>query len=227
MENENIIDFKTWTVPTKWEDISLKKFQEIERFYENKEEKFDVREVIHIICDKTIDEVNALPSEFLDIILEKLLFLQEQPKIDKPSNKIVIDGEEYIINFQNKLKTGEYLAADMAIKGDKHNYAGILAILCRKEGEIYDSKFENEIVEERIKLFEKQPVTKILPLISFFMNCYMILETPSQLFSKVEEEINLTLNNIETLGKNGEISKHFMRSVMKKLKKLKKSIKFT
>lgn len=224
MDNE-IIDFKEWTVPTKWEDISLKKFQEIERFYENKEEKFDVREVIHIICDKTIDEVNALPSEFLDIILEKLLFLQEQPKIDKPSNKIVIDGEEYIINFQNKLKTGEYLAADMAIKGDKHNYAGILAILCRKEGEIYDSKFENEIVEERIKLFEKQPVTKILPLISFFLNCYMILETPSQLFSKVEEEINLTLNNIETLGKNGAYSTHSIKSLTKKLRKLKKSIK--
>lgn len=219
------IDLGEWIVPTSWEDISLLKYESIERFYADKDEKFDLRQVLHIMCDKTEDEVNALPVEALDIILEKLEFLKTPPKVDKPTNKIEIDGETYQINFQNKLKTGEFVAAEMAMKDNQHNYAALLAILCRKPDEVYDSKFENEILEDRIKLFEQQPITKILPLVSFFLNLWAILEIPTQLSSQVVEEINHTVKHIETLHQNGEVSKRYMKSLTKKLKKLEKSIK--
>lgn len=227
MENENIIDFKNWVIPVSWDEVSLKTYSEIERFYEDKEEKVDIRKIIHILANKTEDEVNELPVEFLEIILNKLSFLQEAPKTEKPTNKIIIDGETYFINFQNKLKTGEYIAADTIIKADKHNYAALMAILCRKEGEIYDSKFENEVVEDRVKLFEKQPITKILAIIGFFLELYLTLEMPTLLSTKIEEEINRIQEHIETLQKNGEVSKRYMKSVTKKLQKLKKSINFT
>lgn len=227
MENENIIDFKNWVIPVSWDEVSLKTYSEIERFYEDKEEKVDIRKIIHILANKTEDEVNELPVEFLEIILNKLSFLQEAPKTEKPTNKIIIDGETYFINFQNKLKTGEYIAADTIIKADKHNYAALMAILCRKEGEIYDSKFENEVVEDRVKLFEKQPITKILAIIGFFLELYLTLEMPTLLSTKIKEEINRIQEHIETLQKNGEVSKRYMKSVTKKLQKLKKSINFT
>ena len=119
---------------------------------------------------------------------------------------------------------GEYIAADTAMKGDKHNYAAFLAILCRKDGELYDSKFENEVLEDRIKLFEKQPVTNVLAIISFFLSLYVTLQMPTLLSSKVMEAIDLTRKDIETLQKNGAVSKRSMKSAMKKLKKLEKSI---
>lgn len=221
---EEIIDFGQWVVPTKWEDITLKQFQEIERFYEDKDKDFDVREVLHIFTNKGVDEINALPLEFLEEIMSKMVFLQEKPEEKKPTNSVEINGERYTIHTENKLKVGEYVGADTAMKGDKHNYAAILAILCRKDGEIYDSKFENEVLEDRIRMWEGVPVTEILPLIGFFIQCYITLQMPTLLSSKVVEAIDLMRRDIENSVKSGELSKRSMKSVMKKLKKLEKSI---
>ena len=224
IKKNNIIDLGSITVPTSWEDVTLAQYQEIEKFYEDKDKKFNVIDVLDIFINKDKDFIMSLPAEFLEIILNKLQFLLTPPTESKPTNKITIDGEEYIINFQNKLRTGEYIAAETILKDDKQNYAALLAILCRKEGEIYDSKFENEIVEERIKLFEQQPITKILPIIGFFLNLYLVLNLPTQLSSKIREEINRTAKDIETLAKNGQVSKRYMKSLTKKLRKLEKSI---
>lgn len=223
MDN-NIIDFGSVTVPTSWNDVTLKMYSDIERYYSDKDKEFNILDVIDILIDKDRDYVMSLPQEFLENILEKLSFLQTSPEEKEPVNYIEIDGERYTVHTENKLKVGEYVAADTAMKGDKHNYAAFLAILCRKDGELYDSKFENEVLEDRIKLFEKQPVTNVLPIISFFLSLYITLQMPTLLSSKVMEAIDLTRKDIETLQKNGAVSKRSMKSAMKKLKKWEKSI---
>lgn len=221
MDNEkDIIDFGSITVPTKWSDLTLKMYQDIEKFYENKDEKFDVRKVVHIMCGLTEDEINALPVEFLEVIMTHLLFLHTKPEEKEPTNKIIINGEEYSINFMEKLKTGEYIAADMAMKSDKHDYASFLAILCRKKGESYDSKFEAELFEERKKMFENQPVTNILPVLGFFLGLYAQLQIPSLLYTKVEEAINLIQQNINNSDKIGVFRRYYMNLRMKRLRKL-------
>lgn len=227
MDKEIIKDFGEITVPTSWDEVTLEQYQKIEQFYEDKDRNFNVLDVIDIFIDRDKDYIMSLPSEFLEIILDKLTFLYELPEKKKPSNKITIDGEDYVINFQNKLKVGEYVASNALLKADKHNYAGLLAILCRKDGEIYDSMFENEILEDRVKLFQKQPITKILPLIGFFLSCFTMLQIPSQLSFQVREGISHIVSNIETLQRNGEISKRSMKRLTKKLQKLQESINFT
>ena len=157
--------------------------------------------------------------------MDKLSFIQESPKEKEPSNKIKVDGETYISNIMEKLRTGEFIAVDSVLKDDKYDYASILAILCRKEGEIYDSKFEAELFEDRREMWERQPITSILPLISFFINCYIMLETPSQVSSLVEVELNRIQKDIETLRKDGALSALSTKLLKRKLKKLKKSIK--
>lgn len=222
---ENKIDFGEITVPSSWNEITLKKYQEIEAFYDESQDNFNVMDVLHIMIDKDIDYINSLPAEFLDIILDKLSFLTEKPDFGEPTNKITINNEIYTVHFENQLKVGEYIAADTILKNDKHNYAALLAILCRKDGEIYDSKFENEVIEDRIKLFENQPVLKVMGLIQFFFLLSNLSSATTLLYSNIEEAINLTQEHIENLRKNGEISRLSMRSAMKKLKKLRKSIK--
>lgn len=217
-------NFGEWNCPESWDDITLKQFQEINQYYADKDKRFDIREVIHILTNKSIDEVNSLPAEFLEVIMDKLSFVTTEPEQKEPTNKIEINGETYQINFMEKLKTGEYVAVEMTTKDDAQNYAGILAILCRKENEIFDSTFENEILPSRVELFENQPITKIIPLISFFMNCYILSVMPSRLSLEVKEAINQERKDIEILHKNGQVSKHTMRSVMKTLKKLEKTI---
>lgn len=227
MENNDIIkDFGQWNVPAKWDDVTLKVYQEIEKYYKGKEERqFDVRDVLHILTKKSEDEINELPAEFLDTILTHLIFLVTTPEVGEPTNKIEIDGVEYKINIMEKLKLGEYVAIDNVLKSDSSDYASILAILCRKEGEIYDSRFEAEEFENRKVMFEKQPVTKILPIIGFFLNLYILSEKHSQLYSLVEEGINLTQQNIDNLEKIGVSKRLSLNWQMKKLRKSLKSIK--
>ena len=226
MQNDSY-NFGDWNVPTSWDGISLKKFQEINKYYSDKDKHFDVREVIHILADKTIDEVNELPAEFLQVIMEKLSFIEKEPEAKEPTNKIEVNNEIYQINFMEKLKTGEYVSVDNILKADKNDYASILAILCRKEGEIYDSKFEAELFEQRKKMFEEQPITKILPIVSFFLNLYILLVIPSQLYSEVEEELNHIQKSIKTSTEIGVFKKRSLNSQVKKLQKLLKSNKNT
>lgn len=225
MDNENVIDLGKWTVPSKWEDVTLKMFQKIEKYYSDKDKDFDVRDVLDIFTDHTRNEIDQLPINFTDKLLNELSFLKEQPKYGDASPKIEIDGEEYCINVMEKLKTGEYVAIDTILKSDPHDYISILAVLCRKNGEIYDSKFEAEVFEDRQKLFAKQSIIKIMPLISFFLNLYILRMTHSQLYSEVEEGLNLIQQNIDNSENLGVFKRRSLNSQMKKLRKLLKSNK--
>ncbi len=223
---ENTIDLGSVKVPSSWNDLTLLQFSKIEEYYSNQEEerKFNVLDVIDILIDKDKDYIMALPSEFLDIILEKLQFLQTAPNYGEPSNKLIINGEEYIVNVQNKLRTGEFIAVDTIMKNDKHNYAAMLAILCRKQSEAYDSKFENEVLEKRIEMFEKIPMMDAMRVITFFLTLWLTLNQVTLLSSEVEEAINHIQKHIEISRKSGDLSLWSMICLKRKLKKLRKSI---
>ena len=225
MDNENVIDFGSWTVPTSWDEITLKQFQEIEKYYSDKDKDFDIREVLHIFTNKTEDEINELPIVFTNELMNKLMFLKDKPKDYEPSNFIEIDGVRYSINVMEKLKTGEFVAIDTILKSDPHDYISIFAVLCRKDGEIYDSKFEAEEFDKRVELMGKQPAIKMLPLIAFFFNLYIVRMTHSQLYSEVEEGLNLIQQNIDSSENLGVFKRHSLNSQMKKLRKLLKSNK--
>lgn len=225
LEEKDVIDFGSWHCPKSWDDVTLEMFQKIEKYYSGKDKDFDVRNVLDIFTDHTRDEIDQLPINFTDKLLNELSFLKEQPKYGDASPKIEIDGEEYCINVMEKLKTGEYVAIDTILKSDPHDYISILAVLCRKNGEIYDSKFEAEVFEDRQKLFAKQSIIKIMPLIAFFFNLYIVRMTHSQLYSEVEEGLNLMEQNIDNSENLGVFKRYSLNSQMKKLRKLLKSNK--
>ena len=219
-------DFGEWKVPSSWDDLTLGKFQELERLYDGDEErKFDVRDVLDLMTDRTKDEINELPIEFTDSLLRKMYWLHEQPQFGKPSNKVTIDGVQYTVHNENEMKFGEYVALDTALKGDKHNYAAMLAILCRKDGEIFDAKFENEILPSRIEFWKNVSVMKVMPIVSFFLELSSMSLQVSQLSLEIQEGINHILKHIETSKRNGVFSALYTKWQVRKLKKLQKSIK--
>ena len=220
-------DFGEWKVPSSWDELTLGKFQELERFYDGdeNERKFDVRDVLDLMTDRTKDEINELPIEFTDSLLRKMYWLHEQPDFGKPSNKVIIDGVQYTVHNENEMKFGEYVALDTAMKGDKHNYAAMLAILCRKEGEIFDAKFENEILPSRIEFWKNVSVMKVMPIVSFFLELSSMSLQVSQLSLEIQEGINHILKHIETSKQNGVFSALYTKWQVRKLKKLQKSIK--
>lgn len=226
MNDENIIiDLGVWNLPKSWDDVTLAKFSNLQRI--KGEGEAQIYDLLQALCDKTKDEVMQLPIEFVEKMLNRMDFIYTTPKIAAPTNKIEIDGQVYQVNYLEKLKAGEYISFDTVIKSDQYNYAAMLAILCRKPDEIYDSKFEAEKFEDREKMFGNQPITKILPIINFFLNLYMVSEMPSHLYSQVEEAINLTRQDIENSPNLGRSRKFFLKWRMKKLQKLLKSSRNT
>ena len=221
-----MVDYGSIIVPISWDELTLKQFSEIERYYaeQGEEKRFNAIDVLHILIGKDKDYIMSLPSEFLDSILKKLSWLQEEPKYGEPTNKIEIDGVEYKVNVENKLKVGEYNSVEMVRKGDPHNYAALLAILCRKDGEIYNSKFENEILPSRIEMWEKQPMMKVMRVVFFFINLFVTLQMNTQLYLEVEGALNHIAKNIETSRKNGGLSVWSTLLLKRKLKKLRKSM---
>lgn len=220
-----IIDLGVWNLPKSWDDVTLAKFSNLQRI--KGEGEAQIYDLLQALCDKTKDEVMQLPIEFVEKMLNRMDFIYTTPEIAAPTNKIEIDGETYMVNYLEKLKAGEYISFDTVIKSDQYNYAAMLAILCRKPDEIYDSKFEAEKFEDREKMFGNQPITKILPIINFFLNLYMVSEMPSHLYSQVEEAINLIQRDIENSPNLGHSRKFFLKWRMKKLQKLLKSSRNT
>ena len=55
-------DFGEWKVPKSWDELTLGKFQELEKLYEEEEgeekSKFDVRDVLDLLTEHTKDEIN-------------------------------------------------------------------------------------------------------------------------------------------------------------------------
>ena len=171
----NDIDFGKIKVPTSWNEVTLKKFQDIERYYSEKsDESFNVLDVIDIMIDKDKDYVMSLPSEFVGIILEKLAFLQQSPVIGEPTNKLTIDGETYQVNVQNQLKTGEYIQTQTLLKSDPHNYAALMAVICRKPGEEYTTQYEAEVLEDIGKLTSQATGSCMIPKL-----CKNVFNVPS------------------------------------------------
>lgn len=220
-----IIDLGVWNLPKSWDDVTLAKFSNLQRI--KGEGEAQIYDLLQALCDKTKDEVMQLPIEFVEKMLNRMDFIYTTPEVAAPTNKIEIDGETYMVNYLEKLKAGEYISFDTVIKSDQYNYAAMLAILCRKPDEIYDSKFEAEKFEDREKMFGNQPITKILPIINFFLNLYMVSEVPSHLYSQVEEAINLTRQDIENSPNLGPFRKFFLKWRVKKLQKLLKSSRNT
>lgn len=207
-------------IPTSWNELKLKTFLKVKELYKD-DKKPSYIEIIAALSDKDEKYIKDMPSIVFEKLTEKLYYLNTELNTE-PSNKIEIEGEIYIINTEEHLKTGEFV--DINMVGD--NIPAILGILCRKENEIYDDDFIAHKLNKRIELFNEQPMTKIQPLIGFFLNLYLLSKTTTQPFLENQiTQLNHILTHTEDSLKHTLGKRRFLNSQMRKLQKLKKSLK--
>lgn len=219
---QNKIDLGEINIPDNWDKINLRTYQKITKSLD--EDKSDITDIISILTDKDKDYINLLPSKFYNIIMDKLNFIKKIPHYDI-SDKIEIDNVEYKISDFNNIKFGEYTDTQLSYQNDKYDFASILAIMCRQKEEQYDQTFINNKFEERKEMFLNQPITKILPLIGFFLTYAQLLRTTSpQFLNQVKQNLNQYADSIEHSSQNGKRSRISTFFLRKKLQKLKKSI---
>lgn len=215
-------DFGEWNVPESWDDITLGQLMELDAL---NEEVPSLTKVVSVLTGKPLDIVEQLPLQFTNSIISKMDFIRERPEIE-PSVSCEIGGERYSVNVTEEMKLLEFVAVEDILKNNKDDAAGILAVVCRKDGEVYDSEFENKVFAERKEMFLDAPCTKVLGVVGFFLLRWSLLNQTSQRYSVMKEEVqNLIAENISLLRKDGGGGVFSMRrSWARKLKRLGKYI---
>lgn len=219
------MDFGKITIPTKWSEVTLKQFQELMKVY-NQEDK-DILDILSIFTQKSKKELRQMPSEFIETMLVHLQFMNTKLEVE-PSSQIDIDGKIYRINYTEKLKFGEFVDVETLIKEDKYNWAAILAMLCRLEGEIYDDDFIADQLDERIKMYESLPIDRALQLINFFLKLklrYITYSLRSLTLKEAREAAESLVQSIRDSLKDGAGTR--LNSIYAKieLRKLEKQLK--
>ena len=219
------MNFGKITVPTKWEEVTLKQFTELLTIYD-KEDK-DILDIISMFTGRSKDELRKYPMDFINEILIHLQFMNTPLNI-KPSNWVEIDGKKYSVNYMEKLKFGEFVDVETIIKDNKYNYPAILGVLCRMEGEVYDDDFIAEKLNDRVKMFEELDMPSAMRLINFFLKLSLrsIAYTQKSLaIQQGKEQAELLAQSIRDSLKDGDLKKLDMIYAKTELRKLEKSLK--
>lgn len=207
-------DFGKITVPTKWEQVTLRQFTDIMRM----ENRNDVRKLLSILTGKDEQYINDLPAEFVESMLKYLTFMKEEPKVT-PKPKI----GKYIVNTMEKMKFGEYVDVNTIVQNDPQNYAAILSVICRKPDEKYDEQYIENLRDKREEYFNSLPITDILPIITFFLELWTLSKQCSQDFlTKQKEMANQLILNIENSLKKQGWSVSAMKSRIVTIRKLRR-----
>lgn len=207
-----------------------------------KDEKYNItdKDILRIFTNFDISKYDILPVELYEAIMSNFSFLVEDMPQTKPSKELYYNDIHFVINDMESLKVKEYEDADMVLRNNQYDYPSLLAILCREckgkktdyvtgqtylINEDYDTEFANHIFDARREMFSKMPITKAMPLISFFL--LKGLESNSHfqnsiqtLAHQLKEVVENMLDSLNNMGSR----KWLYLPQMIKLKKYKKSI---
>ena len=139
-----------------WNNVTTKQYIELLQLY-NKD-------------DLTTGQLTVGIQTILDLKDGSDLSFINEDIPSEPSNIVELNGELYKIDYLKDLKTLEYIDANMTLKEDSYNFGQLLAILCRKDNEVYDDDFIANKLDDRIELFNSASIVKTKPLIDFFVN---------------------------------------------------------
>lgn len=207
-----------------------------------KDEKYTLtdKDILKIFTNFDISKYDILPVELYESIMSNFAFLIEDMPVMKPSKELFYNDIHFVINDMESLKVKEYDSADMVLRNNPYDYPSLLAILCREctgkktdhvtgitylINEDYDTEFANNIFDARREMFAKMPMTKVMPLINFFLLKGLESNNHFQNSLKtialhLKEAVQNMLDSIESKG----LGKWWYLRPMIKLKKYKKYI---
>ena len=262
---ETAYDFGSITVPTKWDEVTLQMLSDYLALSKEKEdalekdkkqamrdktempnekdEKYNItdKDLLKCFTDFDMEKYDILPVELYNSIMSNFSFVLEDMPQWKPSNNIVYNGIEFVINDKESLKVLEWDDCESILRNNIYDYPSLLAVLCRKVtgtktdnvtglswevNEVYDYEFANKIFDARREMFAKMPITKVMPLIGFFLTKGLISTNLSQnSITMIGHQLLSLVENLEDSARHMVFKKPSMIVAMIKLRKLKKSIK--
>ena len=222
------INLGQYHVAESWEDVTLLQWQNYVRNASSKEDNsVDIISTLETFSDIPRSIINQIPTDLFEKVIERLKWIKDTPD-QTPSQSVEIRGETYSINVMEKLKVKEYLDLNTVIENDKFNYSMIFAILCRKQGEEYDEEFIADKLPDRLEMFEQMNCVDGMKLISFFLTCWVELETRSRnslVVQAIKEDAQKLVKSIRSSLKPGICTTVLHLPQIIKVRKLEKSLK--
>lgn len=227
IKNKNMIKIEfsggKLSIPESWDEIC---FGDYEKWYfRQPSSQSEYVAFVAELCHVDPDLLFRSSSQLFDTIVGHIGFVFEDTIV--PSETVRIDGEDYAVSYGDKLTLGEWVDVENAFDGEHEKpLSEVLAILCRPSGESYDP----ELIPSRSELFRKQPCSKVLPLLAFFLHRNQGFCKISSLYSTTLDQAGRFVRDIERLVQNGGGTKRLpiwqrikyiflMRSLKKRLSK--------
>ena len=208
-----------------------------------KDEKYNItdKDLLKCFTDFDMDKYDVLPVELYNSIMSNFSFVLEDMPQWKPSKHLSHNGMEFIVNDKETLKVLEWDDCESILRNNIYDYPSLLAVLCRKVtgtktdnvtglswevNEVYDYEFANKIFDARREMFAKMPITKVMPLLGFFLIKGLTSTSLSQnSITMIGRQLLSLVQNLEDSARHMVFKKPSMIVAMIKLRKLKKSIK--
>ena len=213
------IEDTLYNVPESWDDVTLGQY---EKWFDYvADTKMKEVELVSLISTIPFDLLSTLPLSFYTDVLNMVSFTFAGNDF-KPSNKIVIDDAVYSVSVKDELTLAQYVDVEATFEeeGNDSRLSEILAIVCLKKGEKYDSK----ILKERKKSFQDLKMNEVFPLLAFFLQLKKNLLMITTFYSKVVEQANQFASLIRTSAENGDGIRLLPKLQMMKYRSLMKSL---
>lgn len=203
------------TIPTKWEDVSVAKFDELVKASHNKDLTIAEREVkiISILTGLSVTEVMNLEAPSFQAISNSLNFLNTKPPKTLPKDKITLNGKDYHVDLYPKnFSAGQFLDYKVLAGEDiDKKTARLVACFLYPEGAQYnDGTYDVEEVVNTIN--EYMSVVEVTAYTNFFMIQYVAYANSLLEYSKRQ------------VKKSKVMSKQEKQEVLKNLDNAKASI---
>ena len=143
----------------KWEDISIKKFDEISDILSsmnnfNDEEALEINiNLLSILCDVSVEEIEDLPLTEFSKLVKQTEFLKEMPKVDI-KDSYVINGKKYVLCANvSKMTTAQYIDYQTLIKNADKNVKELLSVFLIPKGKKYGEYDLEEVMSDIYNYF--------------------------------------------------------------------------
>ena len=175
------------TVPSKWEDVTVKQFDELLAASQDKDLTIAEREVkiISILTGLSIQDVLNLDAPSFQSISNKLNFLNTKPSKVMPKDKITLNEKEYHVDLYPKNFTAGQFLDYKYIAGEEidKKTARLIACFLYPVGAHYnDGSYDVEDVVNTIN--EYMSVVEVTGYTNFFMIQYMAYASSLLEYSK-------------------------------------------
>lgn len=178
-------------VATKWEEVSLKKYEELMQFIKENVKMTDLDRSIEIYAilsdnkDEARDKLLNMPIDELGKELSKVQFIINKYKSKIPDTEYTIDGNKYTVQLNLKSMTAaQYIDFQNFYKDYEKNFKYIFLCFLIPKGKKYGEDYD--VMELADSLYDKIPVTIVTDIMIFFCRLLKGL-TAATLISSIRE----------------------------------------